>query len=218
MSDEMDDTMDGADDSIDASMDASMEDADGAGEDLGALDVDPDDLDDDSVALEVDLEGDDLDAEPAGADDVEIPVAPDRLGIDDEEEEERPRRRVSEEDVDDNEMLSKEDVEADLASILQEKQTMMVWAKRLGVLGAVVGTLLAAPVMAPDLRGWLVFATPLDAAQMDELEKLAAIPLTAMVLHGAAESWSDAQGPVAAPVARQIAVALANGDGNGGAL
>jgi len=121
MSDEMDDTMDGADDSIDASMDASMEDADGAGEDLGALDVDPDDLDDDSVALEVDLEGDDLDAEPAGADDVEIPVAPDRLGIDDEEEEERPRRRVSEEDVDDNEMLSKEDVEADLASILQEK-------------------------------------------------------------------------------------------------
>ena len=32
-----------------------------------------------------------------------------------------------------------------------------------------------------------------------------------MVLHGDAESWSDAQGPVAAPVARQIAVALANG-------
>lgn len=72
---------------------------------------------------------------------------------------------------------------------------------------------IAAPVMAPDLRGWLVFATPLDAAQMDELEKLAAIPLTAMVLHGDAESWSDAQGPVAAPVARQIAVALASGDG-----
>ncbi len=115
----MDDTVDGADDSIDAPMDE----ADGAGEDLGALDVDPDDLDDDSVALDVDLEGEDLDAEPATADDVEIPVAPDRLGIDDEEEEEeeRPRRRVSEEDVDDNEMLSKEDVEADLASILQEK-------------------------------------------------------------------------------------------------
>jgi hypothetical protein len=117
MSDEMDDTMDGADDSIDASMDE----ADGAGEDLGALEVDPEDLDDDSVALEVDLEGDDLDAGTATADDVEIPVAPDRLGIDDEEEEERPRRRVSDEDVDDNEMLSKEDVEADLASILQEK-------------------------------------------------------------------------------------------------
>lgn len=113
----MDDTMDGADDSIDASMDE----ADGAGEDLGALEVDPEDLDDDSVALEVDLEGDDLDAGAATADDVEIPVAPDRLGIDDEEEEDRPRRRVSDEDVDDNEMLSKEDVEADLASILQEK-------------------------------------------------------------------------------------------------
>lgn len=113
----MDDTMDGADDS----MDASMDEVDGAGEDLGALEVDPEDLDDDSVALEVDLDGDDLDGVSAAADDVEIPVAPDRLGIDDEEEEERPRRRVSEEDVDDNEMLSKEDVEADLASILQEK-------------------------------------------------------------------------------------------------
>jgi hypothetical protein len=117
MSDEMDETMDAADDSIDAAMD----DADGAGEDLATLDVDPEDLDDDSVALEVDVEGDDLDTETETTDDIEVPVAPDRLGIDDEEEEERPRRRVSDEDVDDNEMLSKEDVEADLASILQEK-------------------------------------------------------------------------------------------------
>lgn len=109
-------------DDTDESMDGAMEDAEATGEDLGALDVDPDDIDDDSVSLEVDLDGDDLDGEPATADDVEIPVAPDRLGIDDDdEEEEPPRRRVSDEDVDDNEMLSKEDVEADLASILQEK-------------------------------------------------------------------------------------------------
>ena len=115
MSDEMDETPDNA-------IDDSIESAEGAGEDLAALEVDPEDLDDDAVALEVDLDGDELDAETATADDVEIPVAPDRLGIEeDEEEDDRPRRRATDEEVDDNEMLSKEDVEADLASILQEK-------------------------------------------------------------------------------------------------
>lgn len=115
MSDELDETPDNA-------IDDSIESAEGAGEDLAALEVDPEDLDDDAVALEVDLDGDELDAETATADDVEIPVAPDRLGIEeDEEEDDRPRRRATDEEVDDNEMLSKEDVEADLASILQEK-------------------------------------------------------------------------------------------------
>jgi len=118
MSDETDET----DETDDNASDDSIESAEGASEDLAALEVDPEDLDDDAVALEVDLDGDELDAETATADDVEIPVAPDRLGIEeDEEEDDRPRRRATDEEVDDNEMLSKEDVEADLASILQEK-------------------------------------------------------------------------------------------------
>ncbi|MDQ0463862.1 EAL domain-containing protein (putative c-di-GMP-specific phosphodiesterase class I)/GGDEF domain-containing protein [Caulobacter ginsengisoli] len=41
---------------------------------------------------------------------------------------------------------------------------------------------ISAPVMAPTLTGWVVFATRLDAAQMRSLEQLSAIPLTARVL------------------------------------
>ncbi len=41
---------------------------------------------------------------------------------------------------------------------------------------------ISAPVMAPTLTGWVVFATKLDAAQMRSLERLSAIPLTAQVL------------------------------------
>ncbi|MGA0064443.1 MAG: hypothetical protein ACO3IV_03280 [Ilumatobacteraceae bacterium] len=114
---------DETDDAMDESMGEPM-DAESPGEDLAALVVDPEDLDDDAVSLDVDLD-DELDETAAVAsddpDDVEIPTAPDRLAVDEDEDEERPRRRATDEEGDDNEMLSKEDVEADLASILQEK-------------------------------------------------------------------------------------------------
>lgn len=116
----MTDEMDGA---MDESMDEPM-DAESPGEELAALDVDPEDLDDDAVSLEVELDDEQTDTAVVASDDpddVEIPTAPDRLAADDDDEEERPRRRPTDEEVDDNEMLSKEDVEADLASILQEK-------------------------------------------------------------------------------------------------
>ncbi len=116
MTDEMDDV-------VDESSGEPM-DAESPGEELAALDVGPEDLDDVAVSLDVELD-DELDetAEVASddPDDVEIPTAPDRLAVDEDEDEERPRRRANDEEGDDNEMLSKEDVEADLASILQEK-------------------------------------------------------------------------------------------------
>ena len=43
----------------------------------------------------------------------------------------------------------------------------------------------AAPVMAPVLIGWVVFAERLDAGQMRNLESLSAIPLSASVITGA---------------------------------
>ncbi|MDI7776205.1 EAL domain-containing protein [Asticcacaulis sp. EMRT-3] len=40
----------------------------------------------------------------------------------------------------------------------------------------------AAPVMAPDRLGWVVFASRLDQAEMDRLQALSSIPLTASIL------------------------------------
>jgi len=45
----------------------------------------------------------------------------------------------------------------------------------------------AAPVLAPDLKGWIVFASRLDRKAMADLEALSAIPLHAMVSAGDAE-------------------------------
>lgn len=49
----------------------------------------------------------------------------------------------------------------------------------------------AAPVMTPALIGWVVFAQKLDAGQMQQLEGLSAIPLTARVLSHGADGWRD---------------------------
>ncbi|WP_339931165.1 EAL domain-containing protein [uncultured Brevundimonas sp.] len=49
----------------------------------------------------------------------------------------------------------------------------------------------AAPVMAPTLIGWVVFAQKLDAGQMQQLEGLSAIPLTARVLTRSAGGWQN---------------------------
>ncbi|MCF8506789.1 MAG: EAL domain-containing protein [Caulobacter sp.] len=48
----------------------------------------------------------------------------------------------------------------------------------------------AAPVMAPHLTGWVVFAERLDQSELTALEKLAAIPLSAAVLTHAGDGWS----------------------------
>lgn len=69
-------------------------------------------------------------------------------------------------------------------------------AGRLGgvaVLGGSPRQLVAAPVMAPNLIGWVVFAADLDEREMHSLERLSAIPLHAGVLAGGSD-WRSAAG------------------------
>ena len=54
--------------------------------------------------------------------------------------------------------------------------------------------LVAAPIMAPTLLGWVVFAADLDAREMRALELLSAIPLHAAVLANGNGRWSEAAG------------------------
>jgi EAL domain-containing protein (putative c-di-GMP-specific phosphodiesterase class I)/GGDEF domain-containing protein len=61
---------------------------------------------------------------------------------------------------------------------------------------------IAAPIMSPVLAGWVVFAIHVDRAELRGLEDLAAIPLTAEVLHqDAAGRWG---GAVARPEAQAL--------------
>jgi len=56
--------------------------------------------------------------------------------------------------------------------------------------------LVSAPVLSPELIGWVVFAVRLDEAEMQALEKLAAIPLDALVLNrGADGGWTNPRAP-----------------------
>ena len=64
----------------------------------------------------------------------------------------------------------------------------------------------AAPIMAPVLIGWVVFADPLDVGQMQNLESLSAIPLNATVATRATSGWRDMAGaasPLGALLDRQ---------------
>ncbi len=54
--------------------------------------------------------------------------------------------------------------------------------------------LVAAPVMAPTLIGWVVFAADLDEREMRSLERLSAIPLHAAVLARNDNRWAEAAG------------------------
>ena len=54
--------------------------------------------------------------------------------------------------------------------------------------------LVAAPIMAPTLLGWVVFAADLDEREMRGLERLSAIPLRAAVLAYSRGRWSEAAG------------------------
>jgi diguanylate cyclase (GGDEF)-like protein len=92
-------------------------------------------------------------------------------------------------------------------------------------LGGVPRQLVAAPVMAPALTGWVVFASNLDARQMHALEGLSAIPIEASVLPAGRIADPAIRGgaPGRVTTAEGAAVALARplpgmGGGEGAAL
>src|SRR5437763_8261836 len=70
--------------------------------------------------------------------------------------------------------------------------------------------LVAAPIMAPVLIGWVVFAADLDPREMRGLERLSAIPLHAAVLASAKGRWTDASGRRSALDSRGQALAQAH--------
>jgi diguanylate cyclase (GGDEF)-like protein len=58
----------------------------------------------------------------------------------------------------------------------------------------------ASPILAPTEIGWVVFAVRLDEAEMQSLERLSAIPLTATILrHDAGRHWLPATGALTFP-------------------
>ncbi len=67
--------------------------------------------------------------------------------------------------------------------------------------------LVAAPIMAPTLIGWVVFAADLDEREMRGLERLSAIPLHAAVLVYNQGRWSSASGSLSALNADTAALA-----------
>ena len=67
--------------------------------------------------------------------------------------------------------------------------------------------LVSAPVLAPTLIGWVVFASDLDRREMRSLEQLSAIPLHAAVLVDSGGSWSEARGSMPALAARSAELA-----------
>lgn len=69
----------------------------------------------------------------------------------------------------------------------------------------------AAPILAPVLIGWVVFVDQLDQTQMQNLERLSAIPLSATVVTKAPTGWRDMAG-MASPFDHAVAKQLAEGD------
>ena len=64
------------------------------------------------------------------------------------------------------------------------------------MLGGAPYQLVSAPILSPDLIGWVVFAVRLDEREMQALEKLAAIPLDAVVMHRDVNGvWTNPQVP-----------------------
>ena len=80
-------------------------------------------------------------------------------------------------------------------------------------LGGAARHVIAAPVMAPMLAGWVVFATDLDAREMRSLEQLSSIPISAAVFQRRGRGWVDAtSGRAASPaLARFVDASLAGG-------
>lgn len=89
-------------------------------------------------------------------------------------------------------------------------------ADGVAVLGGRPFQTVSAPILAPDLKGWIVFARRLDRAEMRDLETLAAIPIRAEVLQTAGDQARAEDGrpvdPALAAVVRASAAAKAGGD------
>jgi diguanylate cyclase (GGDEF)-like protein len=68
--------------------------------------------------------------------------------------------------------------------------------------------LVAAPIMAPNLVGWVVFSADLDEREMRGLEQLSAIPLQAAVLIHRKDRWYEASGSMGHLGARSADLAL----------
>src|SRR6478735_6688720 len=66
------------------------------------------------------------------------------------------------------------------------------------VIGGRPRQLVAAPIMAPTLLGWVVFAADLDQREMRALERLSAIPLHAAVLARSDGRWAESSGSMLA--------------------
>jgi diguanylate cyclase (GGDEF)-like protein len=67
--------------------------------------------------------------------------------------------------------------------------------------------LVAAPIMAPTLIGWVVFAADLDPREMQGLERLSAIPLHAAIVVNDNGRWAEASGSMSTldPAAERLA-------------
>ena len=72
----------------------------------------------------------------------------------------------------------------------------------------------ATPVAGRGRSGWVVFARKLDAAQMQQLEGLSAIPLTARVLVRRTDGWQDSTATKAG--SRHVVDAMVRTDGRAG--
>ena len=70
--------------------------------------------------------------------------------------------------------------------------------------------LVAAPIMAPTLIGWVVFGADLDAREMRGFERLSAIPLHAAVVAYDRGRWAEASGSMSALDARTASLAQAH--------
>jgi diguanylate cyclase (GGDEF)-like protein len=67
--------------------------------------------------------------------------------------------------------------------------------------------LVAAPIMAPTLIGWVVFAADLDQREMRGLEQLSAIPLHAAVIAQSKGRWFEAAGSMSVLTGRAASLA-----------
>ena len=68
--------------------------------------------------------------------------------------------------------------------------------------------LVSAPIMAPELKGWIVFAVRLDGEQMRAFGRLSAVPLTATIAHQEGGQWRIPEG---AKQARAVSAFVASG-------
>ncbi len=65
----------------------------------------------------------------------------------------------------------------------------------------------AAPIMAPTLTGWILFASDIDAEEMHSLEKLSAIPLHAdVIIQDGRTSWHKAEDRDTLPARASLAI------------